>query len=121
MTERAGGAGGVGSEQWLATRDDEAPSSLRPRLAAALRATEVASDGSLAGELCGAGEALLVRLLAGGCASRSAAPDLLAADALVTYAFEAAAERDDETAASIERRAAGAMRRIATHGVEERA
>ena len=110
----------MGAERWLATRDDGSPSSLRPRLAAALHVPELVSDGSLAGELCGAGEALLVRVLTGGCAARSAAPDLLAADALVTYAFEAAAESGEETAASIEERAAAAMRRVAMQGVGER-
>jgi hypothetical protein len=37
-------------------------------------------------------EALLAELLALGCAQRDRALDLLAVDALVTYAFEAAAE-----------------------------
>ena len=121
MSQRASGSGGVDAERWLATRDDAAPSSLCPRLAAAVRAPELVSDGSLAGQLCGAGEALLVRVLTGGCASRSAAPDLLAADALVTYAFEAAAESAEETSASIEGLAAAAMRRVAARGVGDRA
>jgi hypothetical protein len=38
-----------------------------------------------------AGEGLLTRLLSGDCTSRDCALDLLAADALVTYAFELAA------------------------------
>ncbi len=38
-----------------------------------------------------AGEWLLTRLLSGDCTSRDCALDLLAADALVTYAFELAA------------------------------
>jgi hypothetical protein len=39
----------------------------------------------------GAGERLLTQLLSGDCTSRNCALDLLAADALVTYAFELAA------------------------------
>ena len=96
-------------ERWLAARADTAPDSLRRRLVDAIRAAPARGDGALA-------EQLLVRLLDEGCSSRLAAPDLLAADALVTYAFEAASEADDESVASIDRRAAEAMRRIATIG-----
>jgi hypothetical protein len=39
-----------------------------------------------------AGERLLTQLLSGDCSSRDCALDLLAADALVTYAFELAAD-----------------------------
>lgn len=104
---------GAALERWLDARAAAAPPSLRPRLLAAVRR---GAGGSLVERSCRAGEALLAQLLAEGCASRTAAPDLLAADALVTYAFEAAAEGDDETAASIEREAAAAMARIAALG-----
>ncbi len=57
-----------------------------------------------------AGEALLDSLLASGSTSRATALDLLAVDALVTYAFQAAA--DDP--ARLEARAAHAMARIAS-------
>jgi hypothetical protein len=56
-----------------------------------------------------AGEELLDALLASGSTSRASALDLLAIDALVTYAFQAAA--DDP--ARLEERAAQAMARIA--------
>ncbi|MCC6244746.1 MAG: hypothetical protein IT353_18010 [Gemmatimonadaceae bacterium] len=55
------------------------------------------------------GEELLDALLASGSTSRGTALDLLAVDALVTYAFQAGA--DDP--ASLESRAARAMERIA--------
>ena len=56
-----------------------------------------------------AGERLLEELLASGSTSRGTALDLLAVDALVTYAFEAAADQPDD----MEERAARAMARIA--------
>ena len=56
------------------------------------------------------------KLLAEGCGDREAAPDLLAADALVTYAFEATAEDATLSAKAIDARAASAMRRVATLG-----
>ncbi|HEX8847939.1 MAG TPA: hypothetical protein VF761_00230 [Gemmatimonadaceae bacterium] len=121
MTSREEGADARALERWLASRTDAAPPSLRPRLSAAIEASPESGDGSIADRSCLAGESLLVRLLAEGCASRTAAPDLLAADALVTYAFEAAAEMETETSASIDRRAAAAMSRIARLGARERA
>ena len=54
-------------------------------------------------------ELLLADLLALGCAQRDRALDLLAVDALVTYAFEAAAESPDTLAT----RATNAMTIIA--------
>lgn len=57
-----------------------------------------------------AAERLLAALLEQGCVSRENALDLLVADALVTYAFEAAS---DETPAAFIRRAHNAMVRIA--------
>jgi hypothetical protein len=56
-----------------------------------------------------AGEQLLDDLLASGSTSRATALDLLAVDALITYAFQAAA--DDPV--RLEERAARAMARIA--------
>jgi hypothetical protein len=54
----------------------------------------------------------LAEVLADGCTARDAALDLLTADALVTYAFEAAAESPREVDAI----AAEAMQRIARIG-----
>ena len=121
MTSREEAADARALERWLATRSDAAPASLRPRLSAAIDTSREGGDGSIAERSCLAGESLLVRLLAEGCASRTAAPDLLAADALVTYAFEAAAETERETIDSIDGRAAAAMARIARVGAGARA
>ena len=121
MTSREEAADARALERWLAARSDAAPASLRPRLRAAIDASREIGDGSIADRSCLAGESLLVRLLVEDCASRTAAPDLLAADALVTYAFEAAAETDGETTDSMDRRAAAAMRRIARLGARESA
>jgi hypothetical protein len=55
---------------------------------------------------------LLGRLVHDGCATRAAALDLLVADALVTAAFEVASAEP----ASVEDRAATAVRRIAALG-----
>ncbi len=45
-----------------------------------------------------AAERLLARLLEKGCAARDTAVDLLAVDALVTYAFESAADQPESVA-----------------------
>lgn len=60
-----------------------------------------------------AGERLLSDLLHNKLTSRESALDLLTADALVTYAFEAAGDTPDDVAAL----ASDAMRRIAVLGV----
>ena len=101
---------------WLERRAEAAPVSLRPRLAEAVRATADVGNGSLAELSSRAGERLLARVLVEDCASRSAAPDLLAADALVTYAFEAAADDESMSARAIGASAAEAMTRIAALG-----
>jgi hypothetical protein len=67
------------------------------------------SESSIADRLVDSSEAAMRRLLGDGCLTRESALDLLAVDALVTYAFEAAA---DEPAA-IEDRAQRALARIA--------
>lgn len=59
-----------------------------------------------------AAEHLLGRLLSDGCMSRSAALDLLVADALVTAAFETGADDPER----VDARADWAMRRIASLG-----
>lgn len=96
------------------------PEALRDRLAAAL--AEFERDGQSSGlrvdvidaseeaaACLAAGEAMLARVLREDCASRDTALDLLAADALVTRAFERAAD----SPASLPEFADEAMRRIA--------
>jgi hypothetical protein len=60
-----------------------------------------------------AAEELLATLISDGCVSRSSALDLLVADALVTYAFEVAADEPARVAERAER----AMARIAAFAV----
>ena len=108
----------IGTEliDWLARRAELAPASLRQPLGDAVRAAACAATGPLP-ELCSrAGELLAKRVLADGCGSRAAAPQLLAADALVTYAFEAASEGDSRTARDIDASAADSMARVAALG-----
>jgi hypothetical protein len=91
---------------WLASRDPAPPRELASRIAAmAPRATEL----SRADELLDAGEVAMRTVLHEGCLTRSSALDLLAVDAIVTYAFEAAADDPDQ----LEERAAEALARIA--------
>ncbi len=76
---------------WLDARTIDAPASLRTRVSRALAGTPEQSD-SLPQTLADAALAALERVLANP-SERAAAFDLLAADALLTYAFEAAAEQ----------------------------
>lgn len=98
---------------WLDARDPAAPVPLAERVSRALGTLPGAREDG-ATRLLEAGELLLEQLLRDGCATRDAAQDLLTADALVTYAFEAAAESQP---ASLAVDAARAMRRIATLGL----
>jgi hypothetical protein len=79
-------------------------------LAAAVEAQLDAPDGVTPEAYLEAAERLLAALLKDGCISRENALDLLVADALVTYAFEAAS---NETPAHIIELGARAMARIA--------
>jgi len=98
--------------RWLAEREPAPPAALLQRLVEALgrdaeRDARDAPDVFLA-----AGERLLAAVLRDEEASRHCALDLLAADALVTYAFEAASAKPGELSA----RAARAMAGIAALG-----
>jgi hypothetical protein len=75
---------------WLARRRPAPPDALRAHLAAAITDRAEALPDHLALE----GAALLARVMAEPGSGRERALDLLAADAFVTYAFEAQAERD---------------------------
>lgn len=96
------------AHQWIAAHADQPPASLRERLARVL-ADAPAGDGAHA-ELLATGREMLGELLARGSTARDTALDLLTADALVTYAFECAADEP----ASLDARAAAAMRAITT-------
>ena len=94
---------------WLRDRSAPPPARLAARIDEVLGAR---GDGPAAGAPAAcldAAESLLRDLLARPSAGREAALDLLTVDALVTYAFEAAAVEPD----SIDGLAAHAMRRLA--------
>ena len=98
--------------RWLQARRPVPPPALRARIEHEL-AVSLALDEREACEAClRAGERVVASLLRENATSRESAIDLLAADALVTYAFEAASERPAELASL----AADAMSRIAALG-----
>lgn len=88
---------------WLEARHPAPP----PTLQAHLLALAHDAPGSVPEHLADAGVALLARVLDQPNGGRELALDLLAADALVTYAFEAQAEVDTGGLAMLARRAAG--------------
>jgi hypothetical protein len=90
--------------EWLAAGSRGVP----PALAQRLRESVVTSAGSV-DDLLSAGERLLKSAIVADPMTRTQALDVLGADALVTYAFEAAADEPGQLAA----RADSAMRRIA--------
>lgn len=95
---------------WLGQREPAPPEALLRRLHEALGADASRHAGDTADVCLAAGERLLGAVLRRDEASRDCALDLLAADALVTYAFEAASAEP----ASLPPRAMQAMRRIAS-------
>jgi hypothetical protein len=95
--------------QWVAAHAEQPPAALRARLDAILNVESADRDTPVAPALLDAGQELLATILGSGSVHRDAALDLLTADALITYAFEAAA--DDPS--SLDARAAQAMRAIA--------
>ena len=92
---------------WLAARAPAPPPALATRLRQLLGESALAEPAT-PGALVGAAARVLGDLLADGCDTRASALDLLAADALATYAFEAAGE----TPARLEAEASRAMRVI---------
>ena len=94
---------------WLADRRPPPPARLRERVASAFGDSLDRPASEAPAEAVTAAEVLLRDLLARPTAGRESALDLLAVDALVTYAFEAAA--DDP--ASLAARAEDAMTRLA--------
>jgi hypothetical protein len=98
--------------EWLATRTPAPPPQLMHRVRDALGGA-ADDDARLTAERClDAAEAMVAQLLRDDRTGRESAADLLAADALVTYAFEAAA---DDPGRLVER-AQSAMVRLARLG-----
>jgi hypothetical protein len=81
---------------WLAARTPAPPPALRARLESVLGASAASDDLGIADICLTTAERVLVELLRTDCTSREAALDLLTADALVTYAFEAAGASSGE-------------------------
>ena len=81
--------------EWLAGRTPVPPENLAARVRDALGATADQDAEFTVVRCLDAMETLLISLKDDEEAGRERALDLLAADALVTYAFEAAAERPD--------------------------
>ncbi|MBM3907863.1 MAG: hypothetical protein FJ363_07280 [Gemmatimonadetes bacterium] len=94
---------------WLEARHPTAPTALRQRIAELIASHPEWEALSRAEAMLQAGELLMRDVLAAAPKDRVAALDLLAADACVTYAFEAAADAPSDFVA----RADEAMQRIA--------
>lgn len=92
---------------WIEARTPAPPQELIPRME---RMTGGGAIGTSAADaLVDSSVAAMCRLLVDGCLTRQSGLDLLAVDALVTYAFEAAADEPVE----LEERAERALARIA--------
>ncbi|WP_461411942.1 hypothetical protein [Gemmatimonas sp.] len=94
---------------WMAGLDPAPPPALHTRLCDLISSSAARPVAEVTEACLEAGERLLDDLLTSGTTSRATALDLLAVDALITYAFQAAA--DDPS--RLEARAAHAMARIA--------
>jgi hypothetical protein len=102
--------------EWLVARTVRPPRALSARVEAVM-GDALALELSHAPEaFLASGERIATELLRRGSTTRESALDLLTADALVTYAFEVAAESPDDLVP----RAADAMMRIAALGAESR-
>ena len=99
--------------EWLSARHPKAPEALRRRVEEAVGEARTRDVREASDILLGAGETLIASLLAGNSTARGSALEWLTADALVTYAFEAASD----SPAQLGERARIAMRRIAALGV----
>lgn len=97
----------MNTRDWLALREPSPPPVLRERVEVLVGAV-AERPGDPAGTLIDAAEAALAALARRRTADRAAALDLLAVDALVTYAFESAARAPHE----IPGRSSDAMQRL---------
>jgi len=110
MSDTPAAAGGPQTvAEWLAQVEPAPPPALAQRLLE-LMAQDGARPSQEVPDVClEAAERALALMLAAGSTSRDSALDLLTVDALVTYAFQAAADAPER----IEARAMRAMQRIA--------
>ena len=100
---------------WLDAREPAPPAALAARARELLAEAGALQLQRSPRPLLTAAESLLARMLREGCDTRGSALDLLVADALVTWAFESAAEGDDDLRAL----AIDAMARIASMAAVE--
>jgi hypothetical protein len=100
--------------EWLTSREPEAPPALTTCVRELLESHPEWERLPRVDAFIEASELLLRRVLEGGAVARANALDLLAADACVTWAFEAAADDPRSIAGSAER----AMRGIAAIAAE---
>lgn len=96
-------------DEWLDDREPAPPPALAARLSGMTRLVPAGTPRETTDALLGVADALLAELLPNGCRSREDAMDLLVADALVTYAFEAAADGPE----LLEQQSTSAMWRLA--------
>ena len=96
--------------EWVRTRQPQPPAALMARLEVVLGASLDEPEDRGTELFLAAGERLVAGLLRGDRTSRDSALDLLTADALVTYAFEAAGAHPE----GIDAHAGDAMTRIAS-------
>lgn len=101
--------------EWLRSRSSQPPAALSARLDAVLAESLGEPADHVPDVFLAAGERLVAELLRNDSTSRDSALDLLTADALMTYAFEAAGA----DVSTIRARAAEAMTRIAALGDAE--
>lgn len=99
-------------KEWLDARNPSGPAALRARIDDALGAAANGESATTASACLAAAETIVEELMLRDCTSRESALDLLAADALVTYAFEAASE----SPLQLVERATQAMMRMASLG-----
>ena len=97
----------MSSAEWLTSRMPEAPPALKARVRELLASHPEWDRLPRADAFIQASELLLRRVLEGGAIARANALDLLAADACVTWAFEAAADDPASIAAHAERATQG--------------
>lgn len=95
-------------DEWIC-REPAPPPTLAARLTGMTRLLPADTPAQASDALIVSAERLLTELFPRGCVDRSDAIDLLVADALVTYAFEAAADAPD----MLEQQATSAMTRLA--------
>jgi hypothetical protein len=95
-------------QDWLDGRMGGAPEPLVARVHELLAGEAARDAAELPERAVAAADRAVARLLRDGCTTRAGALDLLAADALVTGAFEAAADEPER----LRERARAAMRRL---------